>query len=420
MSVTFAGGRRGWATTIQCQLCKKYEHEHASHFAYLSAEKSDVWEFASLRDADIEVLMARIEAEETAKASGAELDLTEVEKVKCRRRLGQKEVVQACFKCCGLKLHNNEFAFAKMANGACIEPSVPNNQFKKLSNKTMKSEASEESVRNLLGRVERTLGQETAQKLRVDLTTLRDTRVSKASDWVSQLSSTEVKAEILDCQLLYSCQVCHLLPARAASWYLLESPHTSRRTWVCARCGHKWGGCASQRILVVKVTSGAQAVLCEIPASVPAQLENQMSLLRLVHVARKLKPGEPSAEDILAVIGELAAVSETRMKAYSVMFQQKATSDYQERFHASKLLCEHETLSLRGPGQMFQALEVPPELPRIDLAALQQIIHLAASTLDLEVVRQHEDVGKEKKRALNALVHDSSAALKRFNSKEGW
>ena len=84
-------------------------------------------------------------------------------------------------------------------------------------------------------------------KLRVDWTTLRDTRVSKASDWVSQSSSTEVKAEILDCQLLYSCQVCHLLPARAASWYLLESPHTSRHSWVCARCGHKWGGCASQR-----------------------------------------------------------------------------------------------------------------------------------------------------------------------------
>ena len=46
----------------------------------------------------------------------------------------QKEVVQACFKCCGLKLHNNESAWA--------------------------------------------------QKLRVDLTTLRDARVSKASDWV--------------------------------------------------------------------------------------------------------------------------------------------------------------------------------------------------------------------------------------------
>ena len=73
MSVTFAGGRKGWATTIQCQLCKKYEHEHESHFAYLSAEKPGVWEFASLRDADIEVLMARIEAEEAAKASGTEL-----------------------------------------------------------------------------------------------------------------------------------------------------------------------------------------------------------------------------------------------------------------------------------------------------------------------------------------------------------
>ena len=110
MTVAFAGGRRGWATTIQCQLCQKYEHEHVSHFAYLSAEKPGIWEFASLRDADIEVLMARIEAEEAAKASGTELglDLTEVEKVKCRRRLGQKEVVQACFKCCGLKLARKE------------------------------------------------------------------------------------------------------------------------------------------------------------------------------------------------------------------------------------------------------------------------------------------------------------------------
>ena len=76
-----------------------------------------------------------------------------------------------------------------------------------------------------------------------------------------------------------------------------------------------------------------------------------MGLLRLVHVARKLTPEEPSAEDILAVIGELAAGSETRMNAYSAMFQQKATCDYQEGFHASKLMCEHETFSLRGHCQ---------------------------------------------------------------------
>ena len=68
---------------------------------------------------------------------------------------------------------------------------------------------------------------------------------------------------------------------------------------------------------------------------------------------------------------------------------------------------------------MFQALGVSSEIPRIDLAALHQIIHLAASTLDLEVVRQHQDVGKEKKRALDALVYDSSAALKRFKGEEG-
>ena len=198
MSVTFAGGRRGWATTIQCQLCKTYEHEHASHFAYLSVNNSGDWEFASLRDADLEILMARIEAEETAKASGAELNLTELETVKCRRRLGQKEVVQACFKCCGLKLHQNETEFTKVADG----PAVPNNRFKKICLKTMKSEAGGEAVKNLLSRVERTLGQERAEKLRVNLTTLRDARVSKASDWVSQLSSTEVKAVGLSATLL--------------------------------------------------------------------------------------------------------------------------------------------------------------------------------------------------------------------------
>ena len=35
-----------------------------------------------------------------------------------------------------------------MADGACVDPPVPSNQFKKLCNKTMKSEASAESVKN--------------------------------------------------------------------------------------------------------------------------------------------------------------------------------------------------------------------------------------------------------------------------------
>ena len=47
-----------------------------------------------------------------------------------------------------LKLHHNESVFAKMADGACVDPPVPSNQFKKLCNKTMKSEASAESVKN--------------------------------------------------------------------------------------------------------------------------------------------------------------------------------------------------------------------------------------------------------------------------------
>ena len=96
----------------------------------------------------------------------------------------------------------------------------------------------------------------------------------------------------------WSCttMIC-MLPARAASWYLLES----NKYQLAARAG---------RLL--------ESLL--------------MILLRLVHVARKLTPGEPWAEDILAVIG-----SEMRMSAYRAMFQQKVT--YQERFRASRLIC---------------------------------------------------------------------------------
>lgn len=80
---------------------------------------------------------------------------------------------QACFKCCGLKLHNNESAFAKMADDAC-EPThaewAANLQW---------PEILEELRRRYCSRNFATLH-----------LTLRDTRVSKPSDWVSQLSST--------------------------------------------------------------------------------------------------------------------------------------------------------------------------------------------------------------------------------------
>ena len=68
---------------------------------------------------------------------------------------------------------------------------------------------------------------------------------------------------------------------------------------------------------------------------------------------------------------------------------------------------------------MFQAVEVPSELARIDIAALEQTVLLAASTLDLEMVRQHDEVGKEKKRALNALVENSAAAVAKVRRLTG-
>ena len=75
-------------------------------------------------------------------------------------------------------------------------------------------------------------------------------------------------------------------------------------------------------------------------------------------------------------------------------------------------MCKHDTLSIRAPGQTFQALQVPEKIYKIDLVALQKIIHLAAPALDLEVIREHKDVGRKKRKDLDALVADSGAALK--------
>ena len=78
-------------------------------------------------------------------------------------------------------------------------------------------------------------------------------------------------------------------------------------------------------------------------------------------------------------------------------------------------MCNHDALSIRAPGQTFHALQVPEKIHKIDLTALQKIIILAAATLDLEVVRGHQDVGKKQRKALGALVADSGDALKRLS-----
>ena len=170
-------------------------------------------------------------------------------------------LAQARFECCGLKVRNDEHYYVKEKDGV----EMPSTPCKKLVLKTMKSAAGDQQVTNFLERLERTCGSEKAEEMRVELATLRNNRVSRAADWVSQLSSTVQFCKTLDAQILYSCLVCRLLPARAASWYLLRKPNTRRPFWACARCGEQWGGENRQRILVVKVDGETEAVLCGIP-----------------------------------------------------------------------------------------------------------------------------------------------------------
>ena len=65
-------------------------------------------------------------------------------------------------------MHNDEQHYVKEKDGV----EMPSKQFKRLVNKTMKSEAGDPAVRNLLARAERTCGSEKAEEMRVELATL--------------------------------------------------------------------------------------------------------------------------------------------------------------------------------------------------------------------------------------------------------
>ena len=56
-----------------------------------------------------------------------------------------------------------------------------------------------------------------------------------------------------------------------------------------------------------------------------------------------------------------------------------------------------------GQGRCFRLWKCLLSFARIDIAALEQTVLLAASTLDLEMVRQHDEVGKEKEKSLERL-----------------
>ena len=136
--ITFDGGRRQRAATIVCQLCENYGHEHTSHFAYLTETSDATWQFATVSDPDIKKIMDKFEPEEQMPHVQSPGDV----------------LVQACFKCCGLKVHNDEHFYVKEKDGV----EMPSNPFKKLVNKTLKSAAGDQPVRNPLERVERKCG----------------------------------------------------------------------------------------------------------------------------------------------------------------------------------------------------------------------------------------------------------------------
>ena len=89
-TVLFQGARRGWATQIVCDLCRVYDHDHVSRFAYLTSMNGG----GTLQNFEILTLhkfLHIIEEEEAATLNS------------------HSDVVQSRFKCCGRVLHKDEF-----------------------------------------------------------------------------------------------------------------------------------------------------------------------------------------------------------------------------------------------------------------------------------------------------------------------
>ena len=361
---TFAGGKMGPDMPDKlCTICG-YTNPNISHYAYVQGDQ-----IATLVDPDFQTAVPHMEnVSDLASTTPCQF---------------------MCYKCAGRSTGENYDH---------PERNGPSCKFKKLALRCLKSKADDFTVRNSLGKVARAYGETTASQVLVTLDGLRDARIKRGADWVTQLSSQ--KTWVCDIRLLYGCGSCGLLPLKSGSWFLLRNPN-EREFWACGRCGEKYSNGSSPQYFILKL-EGHDPMIFKVGHILP-RLENEIKILQMAQIFTKLDMTKENFtdEDVISAICAVAELACDRMRAYLTV--QYFTAQIPMKYHSARLVCQHEDLSLPGPGRHFAGFHVTRDVPSLDHGPLAHIVYLAASTIDLRVVNPGL-LGKNQKKYWQGLL----------------
>ena len=357
---TFAGGKMGPNVPDKmCPFCG-YSNPNISHYCYIEGDR-----IATLVDPDFQTAMPHMDNVS---------DLADTQP--CHF---------VCYKCAG-RAANENYEHPTKDGPSC--------KFKKLSLRCLKSKADDFTVRQSLEKVENAFDKTTRDQVLVTLAGLRDTRIKRGADWVTQLSSQ--KTWVCDTQLLYGCGCCGLLPLRSGSWFLMRNPN-EREFWACGQCG------SSPQYLILKLDDAHDPMVFRVGQIMP-RLENEIKILQMAQIFTKLDMTKENFtdEDVISAICAVADIATDRMRAYlpAQFFTAKAPTKYP----SAKMICQHEELSIPCPGRQFPGFQVNRDVPILDYGSVAHIVYLAASTIDLTVVSPGILGKRQKKYMQNLLV----------------
>ena len=325
---TFAGGKSGPdVPDKRCPLCG-YSNPNISHYCYIQGSR-----IATLVDPDFKTAMPHMENVS---------DLADTQPCQF-----------VCYKCAG-RAANENYEHPTRDGPSC--------KFKKLSLRCLRSKADDFTVRQSLQKVEHSFDKIVSQQVLVTMEGLRDTRIKRGSDWVTQLSSQ--KTWVCDIQLLYGCGTCGLLPLRSGSWFLMRNPN-EREFWACGQCGERYLNGSSPQYLILKLDNQHDPMVFRVGQIMP-RLENEIKILQMAQIFTKLDMSKENFtdEDVISAICAVADIATDRMRAYLPVqyFTAKAPTKYP---HA-KMICQHEELSIPGPGRQFPGFQVTRDVPILD------------------------------------------------------
>lgn len=173
-----------------------------------------------------------------------------------------------------------------------------------------------------------------AEGVQVRLSQLRDDRIRKGADWVSQLSSTELS--LIDVQLLYGCR-CGTVPMKASAWFLLQNPG-GKEFWCCGSCGEKFVGGTSPRFLVVKLP-GEESRVFTTQWLLP-KLENEVRVIQSAQIIKTMgREDELTCHDVIRAIASLAETCAGRMLKY--LKATRVQAQFPVQWPQAKIVCKH-------------------------------------------------------------------------------